>query len=336
VSTEIFYVYEHWRPDKDACFYVGKGKYQKRAFDIKNRSRWHKAITSKLTFLGLCVDVRIYASNLEESEAFRLEIERIAYWRSLGVVLVNFTDGGEGKSGGIISEETREKMRSAAAVRNQSSAYLEKLRIATTARWQTDGYKERLAPLISAGNKGKVRGPPSIETRQKIGSAHKGRKHGPMSAEIREKIGAAHRGRTLADETRKKISQANTGKKRSAETIRRLLACPPISEEARAKIGAVSRGNKYRLGKTHTAETKDKLRQLGAERLGLFKQYSHLGPAAQAKAVICLDDGVTHQSANAAAKYYGLKNGNSITAVCLGKPSRSRAAGRRFKYVEAA
>lgn len=21
----IFYVYEHWRPDKDVCFYVGKG-----------------------------------------------------------------------------------------------------------------------------------------------------------------------------------------------------------------------------------------------------------------------------------------------------------------------
>ena len=22
----IFYVYEHWRPDHDECFYVGKGK----------------------------------------------------------------------------------------------------------------------------------------------------------------------------------------------------------------------------------------------------------------------------------------------------------------------
>jgi len=22
----MYYVYEHWRPDKDICFYVGKGK----------------------------------------------------------------------------------------------------------------------------------------------------------------------------------------------------------------------------------------------------------------------------------------------------------------------
>lgn len=66
------------------------------------------------------------------------------------------------------------------------------------------------------------------------------------------------------------------------------------------------------------------------------KRAFDMGPAAQAKAVTCLDDGVTHQSANAAAKYYGLKNGNSITAVCLGKPSRLRAAGRRFNYAEAA
>ena len=24
-GLEIFYVYEHWRPDKSVCFYVGKG-----------------------------------------------------------------------------------------------------------------------------------------------------------------------------------------------------------------------------------------------------------------------------------------------------------------------
>ena len=30
--ADIFYVYEHWRPDKNVCFYVGKGK-GKRAVD---------------------------------------------------------------------------------------------------------------------------------------------------------------------------------------------------------------------------------------------------------------------------------------------------------------
>jgi hypothetical protein len=25
MTAKKFYVYEHWRPDKDVCFYVGKG-----------------------------------------------------------------------------------------------------------------------------------------------------------------------------------------------------------------------------------------------------------------------------------------------------------------------
>ena len=32
----IFYVYEHWRPDKDTCFWVGKGKGDRAVTPLPN------------------------------------------------------------------------------------------------------------------------------------------------------------------------------------------------------------------------------------------------------------------------------------------------------------
>ena len=42
-----FYVYEHWRLDRDECFYVGKGK-KYRAYKMQDRNRYHAAIVGKL------------------------------------------------------------------------------------------------------------------------------------------------------------------------------------------------------------------------------------------------------------------------------------------------
>ena len=43
-----FYVYEHWRPDRGECFYVGKG-HGRRAYDMRRgRNRWHKFMQEKL------------------------------------------------------------------------------------------------------------------------------------------------------------------------------------------------------------------------------------------------------------------------------------------------
>lgn len=89
----MFYVYEHWRPDTNTCFYVGKGK-GRRAYDMKNRNKLYLAILEELNQLNLILDCRFCAINMSEDAAFALEIQRIAYWRSKGVVLVNRTDGG--------------------------------------------------------------------------------------------------------------------------------------------------------------------------------------------------------------------------------------------------
>ena len=90
-----FYVYEHWRLDRDECFYVGKGS-GRRAYDMSCRNKHHSAIQAKLNRIGSALEVRIVASGLSEEEAFSLEVKRIKYWNEAGADLANRTYGGEG------------------------------------------------------------------------------------------------------------------------------------------------------------------------------------------------------------------------------------------------
>lgn len=105
----VHYVYEHWRPDKDVCFYVGKGS-GRRANNLRNeRSKHHLNIQAKLAHLGMCVEVRLVAEGMTHDDAIAYEIERIAFWKSVGVKLVNLTPGGEGTVGVKRSLEARQK-----------------------------------------------------------------------------------------------------------------------------------------------------------------------------------------------------------------------------------
>ena len=69
-TSNNYYVYEHWRLDRDECFYVGKG-HGSRAFSMKNRNKHHQAIVSKLNRIGSAFEVKIVASGLSEEEAFK-------------------------------------------------------------------------------------------------------------------------------------------------------------------------------------------------------------------------------------------------------------------------
>jgi len=114
---DYFYVYEHWRLDRDECFYVGKGR-GRRAYDMKrNRNRMHRFIVDKMLREGFAVEVRIVAAGLSQKEAFNLEIERISFWKSQGIDICNILPGGLGGptwTGKKHSEETKKKMSLAA------------------------------------------------------------------------------------------------------------------------------------------------------------------------------------------------------------------------------
>jgi hypothetical protein len=190
----VFYVYEHWRPDTGVCFYVGKGK-NKRAWDMKSmRNRHHMAITSKLTSLGMCVDVRIVIDKIFEETAFNLEIDRIALY---GIEnLTNMTAGGDGLKNP--SQETREKISKS-----------------QKARFARPGEFEKL----SSQRKGRVT---SEETKRKLSLVFKGRKH---SSETKEKMRECAKVRGVSEVTRAAQKVAVTGKKRapfSDETRRKM------------------------------------------------------------------------------------------------------------------
>lgn len=104
----IYYVYQYLREDMTP-YYIGKG--------CKNRiNEGHNvALPPKERRVMI-------AENLSEQEAFDLEIELIAKYgrKDLGTgILRNQTDGGDGASGNIHTEETIAKMKAAANRREQ-------------------------------------------------------------------------------------------------------------------------------------------------------------------------------------------------------------------------
>lgn len=99
----FYYVYLH-RTLRGRVFYVGKGK-GRRAWSSSSRSDVWKTITEDC---GLIVDIVI--DGLSQSEAYAIECQQIAFYKSLGFELCNKTIGGGGAKGRISSEETKRKI----------------------------------------------------------------------------------------------------------------------------------------------------------------------------------------------------------------------------------
>ena len=181
-----FYVYEHWRPDTDLCFWVGKGTAD-RAYRFK-RNPTYNAIIAELAIQGLCAEVRIVYGGLSEYNALRIECERIAFWKQAGITLTNRVDGGRGNRGLFVSEETREKLRIANLGKKQSA----------------ETRAKRSASLKKAFLSGR-----------KIGGRPAGFVH---SEETKARMGLVQKGRSCSPETIEKLRLANLGKKHSIET----------------------------------------------------------------------------------------------------------------------
>lgn len=192
-----FYVYEHWRTDRDECFYVGKGTGG-RAYNMSKRNKYHKAIVAKLLREGFAVEIRIVASGLSSQDSFSLEIERIAFWRSVNVDLTNMTDGGDGANNP--SEETRKKL---AEYRKGKLLNAEIRKKMSESRRKRGGipHTEEARRKITEAKKN-----PSQETRRKMSEAKKGK---PRSAETCKKIAEFRKSFTYSEESRRKMSESS-------------------------------------------------------------------------------------------------------------------------------
>ncbi|XKM40339.1 NUMOD3 domain-containing DNA-binding protein [Rhizobium ruizarguesonis] len=188
-----YYVYAWLRPCGNP-FYIGKGR-GKRDKAPKYSNPLFQRIVSKLKASGKEANIIRLHENLDENEAHRLECIEIARYgrRNNGTgILANLTDGGEGASGHIMSEETRAKIGAVHAGKRLGPEHRAKL----------------LARISD----------PSDETRAKMSEAQKGRKHtdatlAKMSAsnamhrpEIRAKVSAALTGRVMGVEWRASMS----------------------------------------------------------------------------------------------------------------------------------
>jgi hypothetical protein len=170
VNPNRFYTYAYLREDRTP-YYVGKGggnrlyeKHQKGIYVPKDKNR--------IIFLK---------QNLTEEEAFKHEIYMIAVFgrKDLGTgILHNRTDGGEGISGLVHSNESKKRM---------SKAHKGKI--------LSEEHKRKIGEI----NKGKTL---SEEHKIKISEANKN-----PSEEIRKIISEAHKGKVLSGETKRKIKE---------------------------------------------------------------------------------------------------------------------------------
>ena len=179
-----FYVYAYLRSkDSDqglkySPYYIGKG-CGKRAFEKYGRTVPAPIDNSYIAFVE---------EGLTEVEAFSLETYCIQAYGRIDMgngILRNRTDGGEGSSGAVVSEETRRKL---SDMRRGENHYL----------W---GQRGELSPLWGK--------PRSEETKRRMSEARQGEKH-PLW------------GKKHSEETKKKMSETRTGKIFSEEARRNM------------------------------------------------------------------------------------------------------------------
>lgn len=227
-----FYIYEHWRPDRNVCFYVGKGR-RRRAWNMLKRNFKHKSVQSKLTSIGLCVDVRIILTGLSEERAFQEEIERIAIYGRQS--LVNLTDGGEGASGYVCTDELRALRSKISKGRKMSLEARAKMSAAR--KGIIFSAEHRVA--LSRAHRGRPGPIVSPEGRARAAEAKRGK---PRSPETIEKIKVALKGRIISAAQRAVISAYHKGKVTPPETIEKKRAA--AADRAKAVMDKVT-GDEY-------------------------------------------------------------------------------------------
>lgn len=158
-----YYVYAYLRAD-GTPYYIGKGK---------GRRAWNPGHSVKVPEDK--TRITMLHENLSEEMAFELEVQLIKEFgrKDLGTgILRNLTDGGDGPSGAIVSEEKRRK-------------------ISEANKGKPSPMKGRSNPGLSAALKGKTKTPEHIE---KVRNALKG-KPNPKVSQARKGVPSPKKGR---------------------------------------------------------------------------------------------------------------------------------------------
>jgi hypothetical protein len=273
-----FYVYFLRRPDKEdplvpglwQPFYVGKGhgkrvnSHRKEAENLLKDSNSYNpnviknSIIHKLWNQDFDFIEEVVIANISEEDSFYYEMEAItAYGRiDLGTgCLANLTNGGEGSSGYLHTEEALEKMSIAQKIRlknpednpfynkhhdEETKQVMSTLKLGIPL---TEEHKQNLRgprPNSSGENHWAYGKTPSEETRRKQSVAMKG-KPGP------------NKGKSPSEETRRKQSESMSGEKNPNYG-------KPLSEEQKIKLSESLKGREaWNKGVPWSDEIKSKI-----------------------------------------------------------------------------
>ena len=206
-----YYTYAFLREDRTP-YYIGKGKGN-RAY--RRRDKGIKPPKDKSKIL-------ILKQNLTEEESFRHEVYMIAVFgrKDLGTgILHNRTNGGDGVSGAVVSDETRRKRSEALKGKPRSKEIRRK--ISEAHKGKTHSEKSRRN--MSESQKGKAF---SEETKRKLSEAKKGK---TFSEEHKRKLSESQKGKSRSEESKRKLSEANKGRKwwnDGCGNRKRMVECP--------------------------------------------------------------------------------------------------------------
>lgn len=139
----MFYTYIHYTSDGNVPFYIGKGKGN-RFKALSGRNRWW---SFKVKKHGFVPEILAYWKN--EQEAFEHEKFLISCFTAIGFKLVNLTNGGEGCSGLVRSEESKEKVRKANTGKVFSEERKKNIADSITGRKLSDKHAKRSREILS-------------------------------------------------------------------------------------------------------------------------------------------------------------------------------------------
>ena len=140
-NEKIFYVYVHKRNDNGSIFYVGKGKGYRSKSKSGRSKHWFNIVNKH----GYTIEY--VKTELTEDESFSLEIDTIAKLRIKGVKLCNLSNGGDGTSGHVMSEEQKEILRKIHTGRKQTDEHAQKSRTAKIGKKQPRDAVEKTISL---------------------------------------------------------------------------------------------------------------------------------------------------------------------------------------------
>ena len=163
------YVYKDPRPTKNQqVVYVGKGIGDRAWYHWNKRVLGNKGFGAFLALLRqekLEPIIEIVRDGLEEAEAFYEEMKLIELYGRRDIrtgTLFNLTDGGEGLSGVIRTDEWRENISKALSTDEQITRNM----IASRERWANQAYKEKTVAAIR-----KALQDPEVIARREAGKA---------------------------------------------------------------------------------------------------------------------------------------------------------------------